>query len=64
MFRSLRLSSTPFVGPLVMRLTRGYCPGCLGVNTWLIVDDLARVALDAGTADHKIPIELGGVLTY
>jgi hypothetical protein len=34
------------------------------VNTWLIVDDFAQNALDSGAADRRLPIEVGGVLTY
>ncbi len=34
------------------------------VNTWLIVDDFAQDSLNSGTADRKLPIEVGGVLTY
>ena len=34
------------------------------VNTWLIVDEFAQDALNSGTADRKLPIEVGGVLTY
>jgi SAM-dependent methyltransferase len=34
------------------------------VNTWLIVDDFAQDALDSGAADRRLPIEVGGVLTY
>jgi len=34
------------------------------INTWLIVDDHAQNALNTGAADRKLPIEVGGVLTY
>ena len=39
-------------------------PGGLCVNTWLIVDDFARYALDCGMADRKLPLRVKGALTY
>ena len=34
------------------------------VNTWLIVDDFAQDALNLGLTDRRLPIEVGGILTY
>jgi len=34
------------------------------INTWLIVDDFARDAVQSGRADRELPIEVGGILTY
>jgi SAM-dependent methyltransferase len=39
-------------------------PGGLCVNTWLIVDDFARYALDCGMADRELPLRVKGAHTY
>lgn len=39
-------------------------PGGLCVNTWLIIDDFARYALDCGMADRRLPLQVNGAHTY
>lgn len=34
------------------------------INSWLILDEFAMNSVSAGTADRKLPIEVGGVYTY
>lgn len=34
------------------------------INTWLVLDDFATETVRKGTADRKLPIEVGGVWTY
>ncbi len=34
------------------------------INSWLILDEFAMKAVSAGSADRKLPIEVGGVYTY
>jgi len=39
-------------------------PGGVCVNTWLIVDDFARYALDCGVADRSLPYKVKDAYTY
>ena len=34
------------------------------INSWLILDEFAMNSVSVGTADRKLPIEVGGVYTY
>lgn len=49
---------------LLENLTFVVKPGGLCVNTWLIIDDFARYALDCGMADRSLPLKVNEAYTY
>jgi SAM-dependent methyltransferase len=49
---------------LLENLNQVVKPGGVCVNTWLIIDDFAKFALDCGVADRALPYNVKGAYTY